>query len=198
MNMRRVEHKAEFDRILTDARMCVYIDSRRAPTPLHLMVFDDGMLCADYFFAALRDLIEQSADPGAYFLVLEPDPVDNFHRLYGRYPVVEIGREDSSEAYLGAMNEDVGDGQGFSLGNLCLTWVIVPPSNKWFIHAIRSAYDDSGHLWVPPEWVDKLLAAHPGVFRDVPASLREGRADTSGETCPAVPWSRSLAAPNRR
>ena len=160
--------------------MCVYVDSRRASTPLQLLVFDDPMLCTDYFLPALKHLMEWSADPAAYFVVLRPDPIDNFYRLYSKYPVLEIARDESPEAYLGALNEDLGDGRGFSLSNLCLTWVIVPLSKRWFIHAIRSAYDDSGHLWIPPEWVDKLLTAHPGVF------FRERVAGSHGTVC--VPW----------
>jgi hypothetical protein len=179
--MRRVEDKAEFEKVLLEARTCVHIDSRRIKTRLQVLVFDDGMLCADYFLLAFQDLMGWSADPAAYFVVLHPDPVDNFHRLYGKYPVLEIARNDSTEAYSAAMNEDLGDGQGFSLCDLSFTWVIVPPSNKWFIHAIRSSFDDSGRLWVPPEWVDKLLAAHRGVFfRDAPASLSERGKGTPG------------------
>jgi hypothetical protein len=168
--MRRVEDKAEFEKILLEARTCVFVDSRRDPTPLQLLVFDDAVLCTDCFLPALKSLMERSADPAAYFVVLHPDPVDNFHRLYGKYPVLEIARNDSTEAYLGTLNEDVGDGRGFTLCDLSLTWVVVPPSNKWFIHAMRSADDDSGHLWVPPEWADKVLAAYSFVFRDAPAS----------------------------
>lgn len=162
--MRRVTDKGEFEKILLEARTCEYVDSRREPRPLQLVVFDDGMLCADYLFASIADLMDSSADPVAYFIALRPDPIDNFYRLYKKYPVLEIARNDSAEAYVKGLNEDLGDGRGFSLGNLSLTWVIVPPSKKWFIHAIRSDAGDSGHLWVPEEWVDRLLAAHPGIF----------------------------------
>lgn len=173
--MRRVEDKSEFDKILLEARTCVHIDSRRELTPLQLLFFDDAMLCTEHFLPALKSLMDWSADPATFFVVLQPDPVDNFRRLYGKYPVLEIARSDSTDAYLGALNEDLGDGRGFSLCDLSLTWVIVPPSSKWFIHAIRSNLDDSGHLWVPPERVDRLLAAHPGVFfRDAEASLKRG------------------------
>jgi hypothetical protein len=179
--MRQVKDKAEFDRVLLDARTCEYVDSRRAPTPLQLLVFDDVALCSDHFLRALEDLMDWSADADAYFVVLRPDPIDNFYRLYKKYPVLEIARNDSTEAYLGGLNKDVGDDSVFSLSNLCMTWVIVPPSNKWFIHAIRSDQDDSGHLWVPPGWVHKLVAAHPGVFfRDAPASLSERGKGTPG------------------
>lgn len=162
--MRRIENKAEFEKILLEARTCVFVDNRRIRTHLRWLVFDNAMLCADYFLAAFQTLMEWSVDPAAYFVVLYPDPIDNFYRPWGKYPVLEIARGDSTEAYLGVMNQDLGDGRGFTLCDLSLTWVIVPPSNTWFIHAMRSSYDDSGHLWVPPEWVDKLLAAHPGVF----------------------------------
>ncbi len=185
--MRRVQDEDEFHKILLEARTCVHIDSRRVPTLLHLLVFDDAMLCADYFLAALKSLMEWSADNAARFVVLEPHPVDNFHRLYGKYPVLEISCSDSIEAYSAAMNEDVGDGRGFTLCDLSFTRVVVPPSNKWFIHAIRSDADDSGHLWVPPGWVDKLLAAHPGVFRDEATSPGQKGAGTLGQTRSALP-----------
>jgi hypothetical protein len=170
--MRRVEDKSEFEKIVLEVRTCVHIDSRRIKTSLQLLVFDDAVLCSEFLFPALQSLMEWSADPGVYFVVLHPDPVDNFHRLYGKFPMLEISRDDSFKAYLEQMNEDLGDGRGFSLCDLSSTWVIVPPSSKWFIHAIRTSYDDSGHLWVPSGWVDRLLAAHPGIFfRDEPASL---------------------------
>jgi len=185
--MRRVEDKPEFERVLLEARTCEYIDSRREPTPLQLLVFDDAMLSTGYFLRGFQDLMEWSGDSVAYFMVLRPDPVDNFYRLYRKYPVLEIGRDDSPDAYLNALNEDVGDGDGFSLENLCMTWVIFPLSNRWFIHAIRSDQSDSGHLWVPQEWADKLLAAHPGVFRDAPTRTREGGASTPGQTGSVLP-----------
>ncbi len=186
--MRRVEDQSEFGKILLEARTCVHTDSRRIKTSLQLLVFDNAVLCSEFFFPALQSLMEWSSDPRAYFVVLHPDPLDNFHRLYGKYPMLEIVRGDSFAAYLGKMNEDLGDGSGFSLCALSLTWVVLPPSSKWFIHCIRMLTDDSGHLWIPPEWVDKLLAAHPGVFfRDALVSLSERGRGTPGRTGSAVP-----------
>ena len=164
--MRWIVDKGEFEKILTDARMCVYVDSRRTQTPLHLLLFDDVTVCTPYFLALLQDLMKWSADSAAYFVVLEPHPVDSFYRVYKKYPVLELTPGDSTEAYLGALNEDPGGNPADALSDLWLTYVVVPPSNKWFMHAIRSAYDDSGHLWIPPEWADKVLAAYPFVFRD--------------------------------
>lgn len=163
--MRRLIDKAETETILLEARTCVFIDSRREPTSLRLLVFDDAMLSTDYFFLAVNGLIASSGDPLAHFVVLDPSPIDHFHHLYGEYPVLEIESTDSVKEYLAAMNQDVGDGQGFNLRNLSSTWVIVPPSRRWFIHAIRSDTDDSGHLWLEPNEVSKLLAVAPGVFR---------------------------------
>ncbi|HET7214670.1 MAG TPA: hypothetical protein VFL79_13845 [Terriglobia bacterium] len=185
--MRWIQDKAEFEKILIDARMCVYIDSRRAPTPLQVLLFGDITVCTPDFLPLLQNLMEWSSDSAAYFVVLDPDPIDNFYRLYEKYPVLEIARNDSTQAYLGGLNEDVGDGRGFALSDLWATYVILPPSKKWFIHTIRSAYDDSGHLWIPPEWADRVLAAHPFVFRDAPASLGEQGAGTPRQKGPAVP-----------
>jgi len=173
--MRRVEDESEFDKIRLEAYTCVHIDSHRIKTSLQPLVFDDAVLCSEFLFPALQSLMGWSGDPRAYFVVLHPDPVDNFHRLYGKYPMLEIARGDSFKAYLRQMNEDLGDGRGFTLCDLSLTWVVVPPSNKWFIHAIRSDQDDSGHLWVPPGWLDKLSATHPGIFfRDEPTTGEKG------------------------
>ena len=164
--MRWIQDETEFEKILTDARMCVYVDSRRTRTQLQLLTFDDIAVYGHDFLPLLRNLMEWSTDSAAHYVMLEPHPVDGFYRLYQKYPVLEIAQGDSSEAYLGGLNGDAGDGSGFALSDLCLTYVIVPPSNRWFIHAIRSAYADSGHLWIQPEWADKVLAAYPFVFRD--------------------------------
>ena len=188
--MRWIQEKAEFEKILIDARMCVYIDSRRAPTPLQVLLFGDLTVCTPDFLPLLQSLMKWSTDSAAHFVVLDPDPVDNFYRLYKRYPVLEITPDDSAQTYLGALNEDVGDGSGFSLSDLWATYVIVPPSKKWFIHTIRSAYDDSGHLWLPPEWADKVLATYPFVFRDArasPGGTGAGTVGTLGRKDSAVP-----------
>ena len=184
--MRWVRDKVEFEKVVLDARTCVHIDSRRLPTSLQLLVFDDPMVCTDYFLRALKSLMEWSRDSGAYLAVLDPHPVDSFYRLFSKYPVLEIMGGDSTEAYLGALNEDPGGGASYELSNFWWIYVIVRPSNRWFIHAIRSDADDSGHLWVPPELVNELLAAHPGVFRYETASPGQKCAGAP-ETCSVVP-----------
>jgi hypothetical protein len=164
--MHWIESKDEFDKILAAARMCVYIDSRRQSTHLHLLHFDDVTLCTPQFANLLQDLIMRSEEGAAHFIVVEPHPSLYFYRSYGKYPALEIARGDSAEDYLKKMNEDPEGNSGDCVSNVYTSYVVVPPSNGWFIHAIRSSDDNSGHLWVPPEWMGELVQAHPFLFRE--------------------------------
>jgi hypothetical protein len=150
--MRWITEKTEFTRIFLEARTCVYIDSGREPSALNRMVFDDAITRTDEFAEVLQHLMEWSGDKACNYVVLDPDPVHYFHRHFGKYPAVGISYGDSARDYLDFLNQDPGGSPADAVGNNCWAWVVVPPSIRWFVHALRSSKDDAGHLWVPPDW----------------------------------------------
>ncbi len=111
----------------------------------------------------LQKLMEWSGDPIAHYVVLDPDPVHYFHCHFNRYPVLEMAVGDTAENYIEFLNQDPGGSPTDAVGTNCWAWVIVPPSIRWFVHALRSDLDESGHLWVPAEWCPKLRGMGPWV-----------------------------------
>jgi hypothetical protein len=159
--MRWINQESEFKDIFLRARECVYIDSGRITTPLKKLLFDDAEVCTLRFADLLQNLMEYSCDSVAHYIVLDPSPVHYFHRLFDKYPAVEIARGDALEAYLAALNEDPGGSIPDAIGTNWWACVIVPPSIKWFVHALRSDFDNSGHLWIPPEYTNRVGNLYP-------------------------------------
>jgi hypothetical protein len=162
--MRWIVEKPEFTRIFLEARTCVYIDSGREPTLLRRMVFDDAGMVTPDFAKMLQRLMGWSEEPVCNYVVLDPDPVHYFHRQFGKYPVVEIAYGDSPQDYLKFLNQDPGGSPVDAIGTNCWAWVVVPPSIRWFVHALRSDESDSGHLWVPQDWFQRIREVCPWVF----------------------------------
>jgi hypothetical protein len=108
-------------------------------------------------------MMSWAGDSNAFYLLLRPDPVQYFHRHFHRYPAFEITRADTSQMNLAALSEDPGGSPADALGTNWSTSVIFPPSRKWFAHVMRADTDDTGHLWVPKEWVQRLIDFHPGL-----------------------------------
>lgn len=153
----------EFKTIFLLAKTCTFIDSARESTTLKRLVFDDASTCTYEFGDMLLQLMQWSGDPVANYIVLDPDPVHYFHRLFNKYPVLEIAVGDTSADYLKFLNEDPGGSPGDAVGTNFNAWAIVPPSLKWFVHALRSSDDEGGHLWVPAEWCPRLRGMGPWV-----------------------------------
>jgi len=105
-----------------------------------------------------------SGDPNAAYVVLDPDPIQYFHRHFKKYPALEIANGDTADDYIHALNEDPGGSPADAVGTNCWEWVIVPPSIKWFIHALRDSDDGGGHLWMPRDWAEQIVGG--------PVSLR--------------------------
>ena len=163
--MRWVTQEAEFKPFFLEARTCVYIDSGRIPTSLCRLVFDDAATCTLRFAEAVQFVMALSGDGACNYVVLDPDPVEFFHRVYGRYPVFEVARGDAPETFLEYLNEEAAGGTGGAVGVECWAWVVVPSSINWFVHALRDSADSGGHLWVPRAWVGAITARFP-TFRD--------------------------------
>ena len=142
---------------------CAALDSGRGHISLQKLTFDDVELCSKVFAELLQKLLEWSADDACAFVVLRPDPVYYFHHFFGKYPVVEVPRGMSATDYLAILNEGPPDSKADALGIIYSEYVLVPPSLRWFVHALRSVENDGGHLWIPSEWVDRVVAAYPYV-----------------------------------
>jgi hypothetical protein len=159
--MRLIESTAEFDKILLEAKTCVYVDSGRYHTALSRLIFDDAEIRTTQFAHLLLQLMEWSGDRVAHYAVLDPDPVHYFHRLFGKYPVLEICRDWTAEEYLRYLNSDPGGSPADAIGINWWACVIVPPSRKWFVHALRDSGNNGGHLWLPSEWLTKIAQIYP-------------------------------------
>lgn len=156
-----VEDERKFSVAYQRALDCDATDSGRLPTSLQKLTYNDVDILSDAFAGLLQKLLEWSDDDECSFVVLRPDPVYYFHHFFGRYPVIEIKRGMNASDYLAALNEWPPDSRADALGVIYSKYVFAPPSLRWFIHALRSAEDDGGHLWVPAEWVGKVAVFYP-------------------------------------
>jgi len=161
--MRWIVGDKEFQSIFLDAQDCIFIDSYRTSTSLTCLVFGDLEILTGFFVSLLHKMMDWAGDTNAFYLLLRPDPVESFHRHFHKYPALEITRDDTEKTYLAALNEDPGGSPGDAVGTTWWTCVIAPPSRKWFVHVMRADTDDTGHLWVPKEWVQRLIEYHPGL-----------------------------------
>jgi hypothetical protein len=159
--MKWIEDETRFQEALQSARDCAATDSGRLPTALRKLTFNDVDLCSDPFAGLLQSLLEWSGDVVCSFVVLRPDPVYYFHHFFMKYPLIEVPRGMSADEFLRELDEGPPDSKADALGIIYREYVVVPPSQRWFIHALRSARNDGGHLWVPAEWVDRVVAIYP-------------------------------------
>jgi hypothetical protein len=156
-----LENKDEFQPIYQLALDCSATDSGRLPTSLQRLTFNDVDLCSDAFAELLQHLLAWSGDALCSLVVLRPDPVYYFHHFFNRYPVVEVEKGMGAEEFIAKLNQGPPDSPADALGINYSEYVVVPPSMRWFIHALRSAEDDGGHLWVPAGWLNKVSAVYP-------------------------------------
>jgi hypothetical protein len=155
--MRWIITKDEFERVRLEANTCKYVDSRRYPTDLQLWTFQDGCISTLDFGRLIQNLLMWSDDRFAVYIVLVPDPIWYFWHHFAKYPALNIEAGDSAEAYLRAVNEDPGGSPADAVGTNWWELVVVPPSRKWFVHALREHGEGGGHLWIPREWAAKVL-----------------------------------------
>jgi hypothetical protein len=146
-----ITSKDDFERIRLEACTCKYIDSGRYPTRLERWIFDDAEMFTPSFAALIQELMRLSQDSEAAYVVLSPDPVWYFWHHFQKYPALRIQVGDSAEVYLRKLNEDPGNSPADAIGTNWWEAIIVPPSIKWFVHALRDDLDRGGHLWLSPE-----------------------------------------------
>jgi hypothetical protein len=161
----------QFKKLFLQCMTCVFIDNGREPTSLIRLSFDDAGIGTEAFESLLQKLLEWSGDKSCFYVVLRPDPVHFFHRLFGKYPAIEIRHGDSFEEYVKVLNQGPDESPSDSLGTIYSERIIVPSSLGWFVHSYQSSEDTDGHLWIPSEWVDRAVAVYP--FTAVPEPLKK-------------------------
>ena len=165
--MRWITQPDQFSRLLVEAKRCAGIGEAGQDDQLVRMVFDSSELCTVAFANLLQKLMRLGQDSTCYYLVLSPDPVAYFSENFKKYPLIEIQSMDSAEEYLGALNEDPGDSPADAIGINWSEYVVVAPSRKWFVRAIRDDWNNTGgHLFVPSQWVDEIAEAYPAATRE--------------------------------
>jgi hypothetical protein len=150
-----------FDDLFLRGMDCVFIDSGRTSTSLVRLSFEDAEICTPEFASLVLRLIQWSGEERCYYVVMRPDPVLHFHRLYGEYPAVEITKEMTPEDYLQALNTGPAKAPYEAVGSAYRERVIVSPSLNWFVHSFVSSEDTDGHLWIPKDWVDRVAEVYP-------------------------------------
>ena len=165
--MRWITSKDEFELVRLQAATCKFIDSGRRPTSLQRWTFDDAEMFTSQFANIIHQLIGWSGDAYATYVVLNPDPVHYFWRHFQKYPTIQIEADDSEQAYLSALNEDPGGSPADAVGTNWWECVIVSPSIKWFVHALRDDLDQGGHLWIPRELEIKVVEALPYLHTEI-------------------------------
>lgn len=158
-----------FRKLFLQCMTCVFIDNGREPTSLVRLVFDDAEIGTRAFASLVQKLLEWSGDQSCSYVVLRPDPVHYFHRLFDAFPVVEIDRGSAPEEYLASLNRGPEQSPADAIGTNYDERVIVPPSLNWFVHSFSSSGDQDGHLWIPSGWVGKVAEVYP--YATVPASV---------------------------
>lgn len=150
-----------FKKLFLKSMTCVFIDSGREPTSLAKLSFDDAEVGTKAFAFLIQKLLEWSGDESCFYLVLRPDPVQYFHRLFGAYPAVQIRRGDSADDYLDTLNSGPEQSPSDAVGINYAERIIMPPSLSWFVHSFNSSGAKDGHLWVRTEWIDKVASLYP-------------------------------------
>jgi len=155
----------QFNELFLQCMTCVFIDNGREPTSLVRLSFDDAGIGTRAFASLLQKLLEWSKDTSCFYVVLRPDPVHFFHRLFEKYPAIEILAGISFEEYVAALHRGPEQSPIDALGTVYSERVVMPPSLSWFVHSYQSSDDTDGHLWVMSEWVDRVIELYP--FTDV-------------------------------
>lgn len=151
----------QFKELFLQCMTCVFIDNGREPTSLIPLSFDDAGIVTRAFAALLQGLLKWSGDTRCFYVVLRPDPVHYFHRLFGKYPALEIRSWTSPEEYLARLSQGPEQSPADALGTNYSERVIMAPSLGWFVHSYQSSEQTDGHLWVPSEWVDRVAEIYP-------------------------------------
>jgi len=160
--MRWINEQSEFDRILKDARACALVDIANQQAQLERFTFDCVEFKTKRFLHFLHSLMQWSGDRTTYFIVLDPDPIRYFYPHFHKYPLLEIGSEDSEDDYIAALNADPGTSPADAVGINWSEYVMLPPSKTWFIHTRRdSRSGEGGHLWVPPNLSSRAKEVYP-------------------------------------
>jgi len=151
----------QFDELFLQCMTCVFIDSGREPTTLVRLSFDDAGIGTREFASLVLKLLQWSGDDKCSYVVLRPDPILHFHRIFGEYPAVEITKSMTPEEYLSTLDSGPTQAPNEAIGSIYRERVIVPSTLNWFVHSFVSSEDTDGHLWIPKDWVDRVAEIYP-------------------------------------
>src|SRR5262245_30133063 len=104
--MRWITEENVFASVLSETNEAIRIDARIDLRKRNRLVFDSWELCTDVFLGLLQGLMRLSVDGIAYYIVLNPDPVQYFVKEFNRYPLLEIRVNDQCKDYFPALNEN--------------------------------------------------------------------------------------------
>lgn len=160
--MQWISEQSFFRDILSTGKHFVQADERSEGSGLRRLVFDASELCTKAFFGLLQNLMRWSGDSSCYYVVIDPDPINYYWLNFQKYPSVEVSVDDHNRDYLSVLDEDPGGSPADAIGINWDDYVIFPRSKKWFIRGRRDdVANQGGHIWIPPEWRDKITKLYP-------------------------------------
>lgn len=162
--MRWIENEKEYRALRDVMRECMNIDSDRQPTDLLRLRFGDVEMINRNAMSFLRRLMGLAGERACYYMVSDPDPEYFWKDRLGRYAVFEVVHDDPAEEYIRSLNEPfVAPGRD-AMASTWYSYAIFSGTLRWFAYATRSDRDDTGHLWISPEWADQLLESESWLF----------------------------------
>lgn len=94
-------------------------------------LFDYDQVTAGSFWPMLRSLALLHDEREIQISVVEPDPVEYFHREFGLYSAFRLGMDATSDEYWDALAEGPPGWEADALRYRADVWVAVGPSKNW-------------------------------------------------------------------
>ena len=164
--MRWITDQAIFEEVLTKARACEVADASGEVRSMEVLHFESTELVTRAFFQFVKSLLVRGDDDFAYYLTLDPDPIECF-ATFAIYPLVELKSSDSNDDYIAAFNAEIGNNPTNALGTNWWKYVVMPNSQRWFIVGTRDfSNDTNGHIWCPGDWFRWIKTDYPSAIKE--------------------------------
>lgn len=101
------------------------------------LYFDSCDVSTLKYFRFIRALLEFNALDTFAVLVLRPDPVTYFHRLFGKYPAIILRPEHCETDFLASLHADPGGNLVDAIATNSERYAVFPIGGEWIIYADR-------------------------------------------------------------
>jgi hypothetical protein len=111
---------------------------RRLPQPVFkerleypLFTDSDAILFPSYF-ERLKAFVVESGDDKFFLAAVDPDPKEYFYERSGKYPIVQLGVQDTAEEYLELLHHDLGEAGALAYNGRVI--LFYSESRRWGIN----------------------------------------------------------------